>query len=241
MREVPHKIPLDGSDLFLNFAKLLPMQRYKLLSSIVVPRPIAWVTTHDAKTGLVNAAPYAFFNVFCEDPPLLILGLQKNDDGTPKDTARNILATGEFVINMVRESMLDAMVASAAPVASYLSEPDLLDLKTAKSKEVSVPRIAGVPVALECRFERSLPVSRTRDILIGEVLGTWSEPGLVDPDNHHVDWRDDFPLGRLFADRYARIEDTVELRRTIPTAEVMQGDSPRFQKKSDSKKNAERG
>ncbi|MGN6771910.1 MAG: flavin reductase family protein [Rhizobiaceae bacterium] len=206
--------------LHLDFSGLPPMQRYKLLSSIVVPRPIAWVTTRSA-TGLVNAAPYAFFNVFCEEPPLVILGLQHGDGSVPKDTARNILETKEFVVNMVREHMFDAMVASAAPLASGLSEPGVLGIETAESELVRAPRLVGAPAALECRLQQVLPLSPVRDIVLGEVVGIWTEPGLVNPANHHIDWKNDFPIGRLYADRYSRIEDTPELRRTIPTADAV--------------------
>src|SRR5262245_16577127 len=109
--------------LYLEFGTMAPIQRYKLLSSIVVPRPIAWVNTRNF-SGVVNAAPYAFFNVFWEEPPLVILGLQHGENSIPKDTARNIRETGEFVVNMVRESMFEAMVASATPVGPEISEPE---------------------------------------------------------------------------------------------------------------------
>lgn len=203
--------------LYLDFAELVPMQRYKLLSSIIVPRPIAWVTTK-SRAGLVNAAPYSFFNVFCEEPALVILGLQHNDGAVAKDTARNIRETGEFVVNMVPESLFEAMVASAAALASEVSEPELLDLALADGVSVDVPRLAGTPAAFECRHERTLTLSPLRDIVLGEVVGLWSEPGLVDATNHHVDWKDDFPVGRLYADRYSRVSDTEQLRRAIPPA-----------------------
>jgi flavin reductase (DIM6/NTAB) family NADH-FMN oxidoreductase RutF len=92
------------ADLRLSFADLEPRQRYKLLCGLVVPRPIALVTTL-GREGIVNAALFSFFNVFSENPPLIVLGLQHNDDSSPKDTTRNIQKTGEFVVNLVDEAI----------------------------------------------------------------------------------------------------------------------------------------
>ena len=92
----------------IDFQEISPRERYKLLSSTVIPRPIALVSTRGID-GVDNAAPYSFFNVFSEDPPILILGLQNKDDGAPKDTARNILDTGEFVVNLIDRKMAEAM------------------------------------------------------------------------------------------------------------------------------------
>ncbi len=214
----------DGpqAGLYLGFDALLPLQRYKLLSSIVVPRPIAWVTTRGLD-GVVNAAPFSFFNVFCEEPPLVILGLHHSGGARVNDTTRNIRETGEFVVNMVRESMFEAMVDSSAFAAPEVSEPEALGLALAEGHAVKVPRLADAPAALECRHVQTLSVSALRDIALGEVVGIWTESGLVDPSNHHIDWQDDFPVGRLYADRYSRTHDTPELRRAIPGADLLPG------------------
>lgn len=99
-------------DLSFDFAHLEPRQRYKLLCGLVVQRPIALVTTL-APDGIVNAAPFSFFNVFSEAPALIVLGLQHNADGTPKDTTRHIHVTGEFVVNLVDEAIAEAMNLTA--------------------------------------------------------------------------------------------------------------------------------
>jgi flavin reductase (DIM6/NTAB) family NADH-FMN oxidoreductase RutF len=90
------------------FRELDPHDRYKLLCGVVVPRPIALVTTLDAN-GKVNAAPFSFFNVFSDDPPLVVLGLQHKADLSPKDTTRNIHRSGQFVVHMVDEALAAAM------------------------------------------------------------------------------------------------------------------------------------
>ena len=104
-------------DLSLKFADLAPRQRYKLLCGLVVPRPIALVSTL-SPSGVVNAAPYSFFNAFSENPALIVLGLQHNDDGTPKDTTRNIHVSGEFVVNLVDEGIAEAMNITATEFPS---------------------------------------------------------------------------------------------------------------------------
>lgn len=122
----------------LRLADLEPAQRYKLLGSLIVPRPIAWVTSQ-APGFPVNAAPISFFNLFGDDPPIVVLGLGDGSrpDGAPKDTQRNVLATGEAVIHLVDEPLLEAMVASAAPLPAAIGEPELLGLELAPSIDVA--------------------------------------------------------------------------------------------------------
>ena len=92
--------------MFLDFEKLEPKSRYKLITASIVPRPIALVTTRN-KDGSINAAPFSFFNVFSEDPPLVVLGLQTKPDKSLKDTTSNIRNTGEFVVNLVDDKMAE--------------------------------------------------------------------------------------------------------------------------------------
>lgn len=199
----------------LDFAALAPQQRYKLLSATVIPRPIAWVTTRSA-AGVVNAAPYSFFNVFSEDPALVVLGLQHRE-GVPKDTTRNIHATGEFVVNIATPSAAEALVDSAAAYAPEVSETETLGLETLPSLKVAPPRLACAAVALECRRHVALAFGPQRELMIGEVVAMAARPGLIDPATLRIDWQGDFPLARLFADRYARLEEIEP--RAIPAAQ----------------------
>lgn len=196
----------------LDFAELTPQQRYKLLSATVIPRPIAWVTTLSA-AGVVNAAPYSFFNVFSEDPALVVLGLQHRD-GVPKDTTRNIHASGEFVVNIATPSATDALVDSAAAYPPETSEPAALGLEVLPSLKVAPPRLACAAVALECRQHVALAFGPQRELMIGELVAMAARPGLIDPGTLRVDWQGDLPLARLFADRYARLEEIAP--RAIP-------------------------
>jgi flavin reductase (DIM6/NTAB) family NADH-FMN oxidoreductase RutF len=197
----------------LDLDALAPRERYKLLTAVVIPRPVAWVTTVNTE-GLVNAAPYSFFNVFGQDPAVIVLGLEHREDGSAKDTERNIDATGEFVVNIATPDLVEAMVGTAANYAPEESEPEALGLALAPSARVAPPRLAAAPVAIECVRMMALSLSRERTILLGRAVGLATREGLLDPDTLRVDWVGEYPVARLFADRYARVEEIA--RHPIP-------------------------
>ena len=190
-----HHIDLD---------ELTASERYKLLTALVIPRPIAWVTTVSSE-GINNAAPYSFFNVFGQDPAVIILGLEHKADGTAKDTENNINLLNEFVVNLVSSKVLGNMVDTAAAYAPGESEPDILGLSLTSSKKVKPPRITDSPVAIECERIMSLSLSRERSILLGRAVGIFAKDGLIDSTTLQVDWANDYPIARLFADQYAEI------------------------------------
>jgi flavin reductase (DIM6/NTAB) family NADH-FMN oxidoreductase RutF len=181
---------------------LKPHDRYKLLCGIVVPRPIALVTTLDVN-GAVNAAPFSFFNVFSEDPPLVVLGLQHKADHTPKDTTRNIQRSGEFVVHMMDEALASAMNDCAVDFPAGESEVAATGLATLPSVDVGVPRLAAAPFALECRRSVELAFSHRRSLLVGEVLRVHAREGLVDPANLYIDLAAYRPIGRMFGNLYS--------------------------------------
>ena len=190
-----HHIDLD---------ELTASERYKLLTALVIPRPIAWVTTVSSD-GITNAAPYSFFNVFGQDPAIIILGLEHKSDGTAKDTENNINLLDEFVVNLVSSNILGNMVDTAAAYAPGESEPDILGLSLTSSKKVKPPRITDSPVAIECERIMSLSLSRERSILLGRAVSIFAKEGLIDSTTLQVDWANDYPIARLFADQYAEI------------------------------------
>jgi flavin reductase (DIM6/NTAB) family NADH-FMN oxidoreductase RutF len=191
-------MPMSGIPLH----DLSPHERYKLLCGVVVPRPIALVTTLDAN-GAVNAAPFSFFNVFSEDPPLVVLGLQHKPDRTPKDTTRNIHRDGEFVVHMVDEALASAMNECSVDFPSGESEVAAVGLAISPSVDVRVPRLTAAPFALECRRSVSLNFSPGRELLVGEVLRIHAREGLVDTANMYVDFTAYRPIGRLFGNLYS--------------------------------------
>jgi flavin reductase (DIM6/NTAB) family NADH-FMN oxidoreductase RutF len=196
----------------ISFRDLAPLDRYKLLCGVVVPRPIAFVTTLD-ENGKVNAAPFSFFNVFSEDPPLVVLGLQHKPDGSPKDTTRNIHRSGQFVVHMVDEALAAAMNDCAVDFPSGSSEVEATGLQTLPSVDVAVPRLAAAPFALECRQHVALALGPGRELLVGEVLRLHAREGLVDESRMYVDFDVYQPIGRLFGNLYSTQRETFALNR----------------------------
>jgi flavin reductase (DIM6/NTAB) family NADH-FMN oxidoreductase RutF len=165
---------------------------YKLLTNIVVPRPIAWVTSTGAG-GLVNLAPFSFFNAIGADPLLVMLSVAHQDDGTMKHTGRNIVERGEFVVNLVTEDLIAAMNLSAADFPDDESELEAAGLATAASARIAVPRVAAAKAALECRLHSTLPFG-TFTVIVGEVVMMHVDDALVgEKDRIH----DFFPVGRM--------------------------------------------
>lgn len=196
----------------LLFADLDAEVRYKLLAGVIVPRPIALITTLTAD-GVVNAAPFSFFNVFSEEPALVVIGLQSRGDLSPKDTTANIRRSGEFVINLVGEAIVEQMNICAVDFPSEISELDEAGLTTTSSNDVTVPRIAEAPVALECRQKMMLSFGPHRDLLIGEVVRLHARPGILDLTTLRTNLDVYRPVGRLAGSQYSRQNDTFNLTR----------------------------
>jgi len=195
-----------------DFAELSPAERYKLLGGLVVPRPIALVTTRD-RDGRANAAPFSFFNVLAEEPPLVVLGLGVNAAGSAKDTTNNIRDGGEFVINLVDEAIAEAMNLCAIDVPPETSEIDLAGFSLLPSERVAPGRIAEAPVSMECRRYVTLQPGPERYIVLGEVVMLHVRDGIVDPERLRID-RDAYaPIGRLFGGGYVRTRDRFEMPR----------------------------
>jgi flavin reductase (DIM6/NTAB) family NADH-FMN oxidoreductase RutF len=147
----------------------LPRQDiYKIMASSVVPRPIAWITTR-SKDGIVNAAPFSFFNAMGSDPPTVAIGLMHRE-GQPKDTAANIVATGEMVVNLVSEATAEAMNVTCIDAPPEVDELQLARLTAVPSRSVAPPRIGEAPVAFECRALHILTPGPSSTIVIGQVI-----------------------------------------------------------------------
>lgn len=190
---------------------LPPSDRYRILASLVTPRPIAWVTTVD-QNGVPNAAPFSFFNVFGSNPPLVAFAPGNKDRNTPKDTARNIRTNREFVIHMVDEPMGEAMVATSATLPHGENELDRSDLATVPSEKVAPPRIADAPVALECTEHSTIEIGTNR-LVIGVVHLAHVRDGIMD-EKGYLQESSYFPLARMASpDWYARTSDQFEIPR----------------------------
>tara|TARA_R110000868_G_scaffold207153_3_gene456109 strand:- start:1758 stop:2396 length:639 start_codon:yes stop_codon:yes gene_type:complete len=196
-------------------ADLPPDRIYKLLVSTVLPRPIALISTLNAD-GRLNAAPFSFFNVFSNAPPLLVIGIEgnKRDDGKPhKDTARNIGERGEFVVNLVSRAIVEQTVVCSTDFPEQISEFDEAGFTPRPSKQIAVPGIAESPVSFECRvFDiRSLPYNRS--LITGEILHLHIQDGLID-DKLHIDVDGLDLVGRMHGGGwYATTRDRFEVPR----------------------------
>lgn len=199
----------------LDFTTATPLERYKILTAVVVPRPIAWITTLD-RQGTINAAPFSFFNAVGADPALVAIGIGNRSRGLPKDTVLNIRETGEFVINLVTDSNAAAMNVTAAEFAHGVNELEMAGLTTVPSTKVRPPRIAESPVHLECREVQTIEIGRSR-ILIGEVIAVHIEDAYYDADKGYVAAEKLAAVGRMHGRGwYARTSDLFEIPRIKP-------------------------
>lgn len=185
---------------------------YKVLASLVTPRPIAWVTTQDAN-GVVNAAPFSFFNVFGANPPMVAFAPGDRAPGVPKDTALNIRENSEFVINLVDRQVADAMNLTAASLPFGQSEIDGLGLSLEASDTIAVPRIGEAPASLECVKHSILEIGSNR-LVIGIVQMVHTRDGLMDPQTLRLNVDQYRPIGRMASPSwYCQTGDLFEMER----------------------------
>ena len=172
-------------------------QVYNLLIGLVAPRPIALVTSMDEHGGL-NAAPFSAYNYLCTDPPIIGIGVtdRATERFVPKDTAKNIRRTGEFVVNVVTEDLAERMSITATDFPSEVNELEIANLTTAPSRLVKVPRIAEAHAALECKEYMTMEIGRSR-IVLGRVVAIYIEDEFVDPTGPYVRAEELHAIGRM--------------------------------------------
>lgn len=195
---------------------MAPVDRYKILASTITPRPIAWVTSQSA-AGVRNAAPYSFFNFFGPEPATIVLGLMARPDGTLKDSDANILETGEFVINLVREADAEAMNLTCIDAPPGVDEIAVAGLTIAESDKVAPPRIATAPASFECRLLHRLSMSPVQTLVIGEVVMAHIDDAFVqDAKRCHLDTAAMGLIARVHGSGiYLRSGDTFQMDRPV--------------------------
>jgi flavin reductase (DIM6/NTAB) family NADH-FMN oxidoreductase RutF len=192
--------------------ELTPKEAYRILEAVVVPRPIAFITTM-SPDGIINATPHSFFNVVNDDPPMVAFSAGSPELGKIS-TVQNIEITNEFVVNVVTEKILDAVVKAGVEYPRKTSELDVTKLKTAKSQLVHPPRIAESPVSLECRLWRQIPLKKDGNVLtIGEVVLIHVADALLTRGKPDVTKLD--AVGRLAGDWF--VPTTARIKRSLPT------------------------
>ena len=199
--------------MHFDFEELTARACYRLLVDTVVPRPIAFVTTVD-REGRLNAAPFSFFNVMGHDPPLVVLGVEQRSDGRLKDTAANIRATREFVVNLVSEPLAHAMNVCSAQLPPEIDEVALTGLETASSEKIGVPRLVAAPASLECAEMMSIGLGEGRTLIVGTVVAMQIDDAFYDATEARVRTKEMRLIGRMHGSGwYTRTTDLLWLER----------------------------
>jgi flavin reductase (DIM6/NTAB) family NADH-FMN oxidoreductase RutF len=204
--------------MLFDFKEIPGRECYKLLVSTVTPRPIAWVVSQDVK-GVLNAAPFSFFNVLSGDPAVVGIGIGNRQPGQAKDTRANIRETGEFVVNLVSEENAKQMNITAIEFDASVDEMEQAGLTRLPSVRVKPPRIAESPVAMECELLQIVDLGES-GIVLGRVVAMHVHDDLVlDPAKRYIDTPKMKLIGRMHGmGWYARTSDLIEMPR-IPLSE----------------------
>ena len=203
---------------------MAPIDRYELLLGTIVPRPIALITSL-GPNGAVNAAPYSLFNVMGHDPAVAMVSVLAHPEARLKDTANNVLATKEFVINLVSEGVAEAMNITCIDAPPGINELELANLNTTPSVKVKPPRVTTSPVAFECRFLTSLSFGPNQAIVVGQIVHAYVEDRFV---RDHARGLVDTPELKLIggmhgAKWYAKLSDRFEMERPTWAGWVREG------------------
>lgn len=176
---------MDARKLMLiDFADLKPVQAYEWMSSLIVPRPIAWVSTLDGE-GRANLAPFSFFQMITGKPPTLLVCPLLARGGKLKDTIENIRVTGEFVVNLAAPAQAKVLNASSFPFESGVSEFEACGIEAAPSTQVKPPRVAGAPASFECKLAMLEPYPKDAPschLVFGEVKVAHVDDALLTAD-----------------------------------------------------------
>ncbi|MEP6809161.1 MAG: flavin reductase family protein [Chthoniobacterales bacterium] len=185
---------------------------YAMLASLITPRPIAWVTSL-SRDGKLNAAPFSFFNALGGNPPMIGFCPGDREEGGPKDTARNIRETHEFVVNLVDEATAAAMNETAASLPYGENELEAAGLTTLPSSSIKPPRIAESPASLECVEWGTLQIGGNR-LIVGLVKRVQVRDELIDPDKLRIRSELLHVIGRMASPNwYCRTRDRFEMVR----------------------------
>jgi flavin reductase (DIM6/NTAB) family NADH-FMN oxidoreductase RutF len=210
--------------MILDTSAITPRQRYELLTSLVVPRPIAWVSTRSAE-GRPNLAPFSYFSAISPTPFLVGVSIGHRR-GQPKDSLRNILDTGAFCVNIASVGQLAAMNHTAGEYPPEIDEFAHAGIPLAEAESVAAPYVANAPAVLECRLFKAVELEGAANTLvIGEVLRVHISDavpvmeGTLFADTHAL-----APVARLWGDFYALIGDTPSTPRPPADAPPLAGE-----------------
>jgi flavin reductase (DIM6/NTAB) family NADH-FMN oxidoreductase RutF len=200
--------------MLLDFETLPPRDGYAWMTSVITPRPIAWVSTISG-AGQVNLAPFSFFQGVCSNPPTLLFVPTNNRGGGKKDTLRNIEDVPEFVVNVVPHALASQMNATSAPLPHGEDEFVHAGLTTAPSSRVRPPRVAASPVAIECRLDRVVEVGSgvgAGNIVIGRIVAMHVDDSVLNAEGRIDALKLDL-VARMGGDDYCRTRDLFRIER----------------------------
>lgn len=186
---------------------------YKFLIGGIVPRPIAFVTTESSE-GVINGAPFSYFNIVTANPPMISISVQRQQNGKQKDTARNAIEKNEFVIHIVDELNVEAINQTAAALPPNESEIQFAGLTPVESVKVSVPGVKEAKIRLECQLEKVIPLGTNNegcDLLIGKVVYYHIDEEIYQ--NGRIDPNGLKAVSRLAGDNYAKIGEIFTIDR----------------------------
>jgi len=190
---------------------------YRLITGVVVPRPIAWVTSLSG-SGVLNLAPFSAFMFVSPKPPMLAISVGRKG-AIYKDTAQNILNNEEYVVHIADSSLMTAVHESSTEHPPDVSEVEELRLSTLPGERIKVPRLAAAPIAMECRFRQCLEFGDTRSrLIVGEVLVFHIRDGLLNNGKIETEALD--PIARIAGPRYAKLGEIVTLKPVFQTSKT---------------------
>ncbi|MFJ7638037.1 flavin reductase family protein [Peribacillus sp. NPDC097206] len=198
----------------INPESLSERENYKFLTGSIIPRPIALITTQ-SETGIINAAPFSFFNIVSSNPPMLSVSVQRKK-GVQKDTARNAIKSGEFIVHITDEDIVEDVNQTAAELRPEESELTLTKFTTVASDKVAVPGLKEAKVRFECKLERAIPLAGSVDdpgcdLLIGRVVCYHINQGIYH--EGRIDQNGLKPVARLAGQTYTKLGELFELQR----------------------------
>ena len=200
--------------MHIDLSALSPASTYATMTQTIVPRPVAWITSL-SESGVLNLAPYSYFNAMASDPPLVVVSFGQRPDGSIKDTKRNIETGGAFVVNIAHREMAEAMTASSATLPEDVSEVERLGLEIAPMPGSSVPRLAACRVAYACVREeikaiggQTIVFARLTDLYLDDSIVGEDAKGRLKVDAKALD-----PLGRLGGGEYVTFGEIVSIAR----------------------------
>jgi len=202
--------------------RLGPEETYKLMTGVVVPRPIAWVTTVSGD-GVANLAPFSCFTFVSNKPPMVGINVGRKA-GEPKDTGHNVHERREFVVHIADETMIEAVHLSAVEHPAEVSEIDVLGLETVPADRVAVPRLRDAPIALECVLHRAIAFGATgAQFIVGEIVAFHVRDGLLD--GTKIDTATLRPIARLAGPNYAGLGEITTMRPVGQTPKTVLNDT----------------